>query len=188
MLGVTAVNLSVKRMEKVTDQSTILTMQTATAMNHITQNGFLAIGSRNNPGIVFAVNVPPTPSYFSFRQDINFTTKLPNNTPAVYTDDQWVIYTDGGIANQLYTCIQDAVITGPIPNTNGACRASNNLTLLTNLATITYRLDTDTVTPNTYFYVRIETRANPAVAASPITNPSYALEARINPPLHSWTN
>ncbi len=194
MLGVAGVNLSVKRIEKTSSQAALLTLQTATAMNHITQNGFQAIGTRLQPGIVFYKNpgsaTTGNPSYFSFRQDLNLA-GTPHNppTPLDYSDDRWVIYTDAGIPHQLYTCIQSAAVGGPIPNFTGGGGGGNcstgGVVLLTNVATINYGIAS---TPDGYFDISIETRADANNPASPILNPNYTLDAHINPSGHSWTN
>ena len=179
MVGVISVNYAMKRMESTTSKATLLGMQTAAAMNHITRNGLLAVGYENNPGIVLALNTPPDTSYLSFRQDTA-------STPGDFSDDQWVIYTDIGEANHLYTCTQDAA-TGPVPQA-AACDPAQSLLLLDNLSLINYQLVRDDTVPSTYLEVHIQTQFDVTQPADPVRNPTYDLTTQISPPFHSWSN
>lgn len=180
MMGVISINYAMRRMEGTTSKSTVLAIQTAAAMNHITKNGLLAVGFESDPGIVLQLTTPPAVSYLSFRQDIN-------GTPGNFSDDLWVIYTDGGQANELYTCTQDAG-TGPIPNTGsgGRCETTGNLVLLNNVSAINYQLVRDATTHSTYVDIDIQTQADVTQPADPIRNPTYELTVQISPPFHSW--
>ncbi len=178
MIGVVSVNYAMKRMENTTAKTTILGMQTAAAMNHITRNGLLAVGFESNPGIVLQLTT--SPAYLSFRQDVA-------STPGNFNDDQWVIYTDAGQANHLYTCRQDAA-TGAVPNLGGACDPAQSLLLLDNVSLINYQLVRDNTVPSTYLEVEIQTRADVTQPSDPIRNPTYDLTTQISPPFHSWSN
>ena len=180
MLGVISVNYAVKRMESTTSRSTILGIQTAAAMNHMTRNGLLAVGYEGNQGIVIEQTTPPSVSYLSFRQDIN-------STPTDFNDDQWVIYTDAGQANHLYTCRQDAV-TGAVPNTvAGPCSPGQSLLLLDNVGLFNYQLVRDNTIPSVYVLLDIQTQSDVTQAVDPINNPTYELTTQISPPFHSWS-
>ena len=179
MVGLISVNYAIRRMENSTSEATILAMQTAAAMRHITRNGLLAVGHEADPGIRYDLTTPPSVSYLSFRQDVAAT-------PADFTDDIWVIYTDAGEANRLYTCRQSAS-TGPEPGLSDRCSSSQRVQLLDNVIVFTYQLVRDITVPSTYLEVNLQTQYDVSQPFNPTTNPRQELSVQINPPSHSWS-
>ena len=179
MVGLISVNYAIRRMENSTSEATILAMQTAAAMRHITRNGLLTVGHEADPGIRYDLTTPPSVSYLSFRQDVA-------STPADFTDDEWTIYTDAGEANRLYTCRQDASL-GAVPDLTGPCNALQRTMLLNNVNTFTYQLVRDPAVPSTYLEVSLQAQYDVSQPSNPLTNPVQELNVQINPPSHSWS-
>ena len=179
MVGLISVNYAIRRMENSTSEATILAMQTSAAMRHITRNGLLAVGHESDQGIRYHLAALPDISFLSFRQDIAAT-------PADFTDDEWVIYTDAGEANRLYTCRQNAS-DGATPDLSGACSGAQRTMLLDNVNTFTYQLVRDPTVPSTYLEVSLQAQYDVGQPSNPLTNPVQELTVQINPPSHSWS-
>lgn len=178
LVGVAAFSISLKQMEQTTSEASLLNMQASSALSHIKNNAFIAIGYQGDPGINW--DTAATPPYFSFRHDVS-------NTPIQYDDDEWTIYTDGSIPNTLYVCTQDAA-EGPVPDISGACEPPDgtqpdNLVLLNNITAIDFTLET---AGQFYFYVEITTRSDPSKVEDPLRNPEVTVYERISPVSHSW--
>ncbi len=181
MVGIASFSSAIKQIQTTNEKSTLLEIRTAAAINHIRRSAVQAVGYQDDPGIITSAT-GASPAYFSFRQDRN-------NTPNNFSDDTWVIYSDGGIAGRMYTCTQDAT-AGPVPNSGigGGCAIATNLTLLQNISTISYSRVTDDASSNLnlYFEINLTTMDDISKPYHPVNNPKYTVNTRIIPPSHSW--
>jgi len=113
MVAVAAFSVAIKQMQQTTGRLAPMTMRMAGAIEHIKRNAYIAQGYKNNPGVRTdfteeANGGPDCPLYFAFRQEDPLTDPP---TPGDYSDDLWVIYTDGdddcvGALPQMYSCVQ----------------------------------------------------------------------------------
>lgn len=190
LAGVAGFSISLRQIEQTSGQAAVLNTRTSAAINHIKNNAFTAIGYKNDSGVRTDITegTTPPPNFFSFRHDVL-------NTPIDYTDDEWTIYTDGGITNIMYVCTQESIDNGegPIPMTLSGqpCEPPNgmdpdNLTLLNNVVNIIYEFDPNATAPEFYFYIQITTRSDPSKAADPLKNPEVTMEDSISPISHTW--
>ena len=158
LVGVLATDYAVRSMNaKVTDDVT-LGMQLRTVAEYIRRDAMSATGESGNPGVTY------TGSRICFREDLALT-------PTAYGDDTWVCYTLLG--NNLRKC-------------SGAVEAdcAGTDTFVGRLITNAFTVNPPTFS-NGHFYVKLQTRLNPAAAMNANTNPQAEAEVSVYPVGHS---
>ena len=188
MMGVVSFSYSIKRMQGTTDKRVLLGIRTAAAMNHIRKNVSLAVGYKNDSGIIQGAGdqVDGEPmDWISFRQDRQ-------QTPDDYTDDVWVIYRIPIGAHELLVCEQKTTEQGgqgPVPLIKeGPCANDQAIVLSKELEKAVFQVTKDYSNEVLNFYIDItlKTRFFPKGEESALSNPSYEISTRIFPQQHSW--
>ena len=184
MIAIAAFSSSIGNMQRSSSKSTILILQTAAAMNRITRNAYLSIGSYNSPGIMYDQQENPDDrQWIAFRQDTA-------HTPENYTDDVWIIYVKDLTKSRLYECRQTLLESGGAPDLSKACQPQSDkiFVLSDNISKTFFDFKADRTLSTLKFYIEIklDTIYDPSKSMDPIDNPEYSLETRIFPPAHSW--
>jgi len=196
MAGVTGFSVTVKDFEDHSQKATLLSMRTATAMHQITKDISLAVGNHLQRGVQ-TPSVDPVGIYsLCARHDTSLT-------PEDYTDDEWVCYfvdnSGGGIDNIFYRCnpvadiVYDSDQDGIVgPGFDGSCAAANRRQLINVMPHPNEVLFAPVIISNNattgrleYVEIRLYSLWEPTVEWDPVSNPSFALEARISPAGHS---
>jgi hypothetical protein len=182
MVGVVSFGFIIDEMQKTTNRSTSLSMETTALITHMTKNASLATGNKANPGIVVEDTNPANNDWISFRLDLA-------NTPADYSDDTWFIYLRDLTADTLSTCTKPAA-AGPDPTGVPACNA-NALQLTNKIQDIEFSFvnpDNHYTFPEMSLFVLVDitTRHSPGQPIDPLDNPEYSITTQIYPSSHSW--
>ncbi|GEM_PF-1284501 len=184
MVGVMAVSYAIKSMQDTTNKGAILSMRTTATMNHISKNVALAIGYKDDPGIVVDIVLdghgevdPALAEWFAVRQGsgVDFTR---------YDDDIWVVYYKENY--QLKFCTQDDV--NLLPDCSGPFKVVSQDIIDTEFQ-FSHEMDPDlTLSGNPEFYLRVylKTQYDPGGAFDLIDNPHQEVTSRISPLGHSW--
>lgn len=201
MLGVAAFSVAIKQIQESTNKSTVLAMQMAGAMSHVTKNATLAIGYIGDPGIYTGdANAGVANPYVCFRQDLS-------STPWNYDDDTWVMYVvDAAPNNNLLSCSipnaaqfinsQDSADTAADACLNTA--AFFQYVVLQNVINMvpppvdhqtkfTLAINPAPDVLDFYIEITLSTQYNPSnPTIHPLDNPVMTFTTRISPPGHSW--
>ena len=203
MIGVISFSLAIKQIQQSGSSTIFAQMKAANIINHIRRNAASAIGYRNNPGVIECdeTDSPPirppgqtsscSPFYFAFRHDINLT-------PSNYSDDRWIIYTDGNIPGKLYYCYQTG---GPFPQPGvdplypyipkfGAgepCELTKAQLLADNVSlTFNFHADPSITKQELFFEITVYVPEDPTKPVDPVTNPEYSMTIHVYPQSSSW--
>lgn len=175
MVGVAAFSLATKQTRDSTSRATVLSIQTAAALNFITADAMRAVGDNANRGVV--TGTQGTERSICFRHDVN--------DPTSYADDTWQCYFSN--ATLLYRCTAPTAGVPPAPTDFASgCNQGNGAVFLVQLSQTDFAAVVDDAATQRFQYISISlnTIYNPADGADPILNPSYILSTRIKPPGH----
>jgi len=175
MVGVAAFSLATKQTRDSTSRATVLSIQTAAALNFITADAMRAVGDNANRGVV--TGSQGTERSICFRHDVN--------DPTSYADDTWQCYFS--TATLLYRCTEPTTGVPPAPTAFvSGCDQANGAIFLVQLSQSDFAAITDDATTGRLQYVSValNTIYNPADGADPTLNPAYTLSTRIKPPGH----
>ena len=194
MLGIAAFSVAIKHIQESTNKSTILTMQMAGAMSHITKNATLAIGYIGDPGIytgdAAGGNANP---YVCFREDRA-------STPASYADDFWNMYVVDR-ADLVFCSIPDHIARIIYDQPSAATVAAacmldpSHYVVLQNVINdhlahpTQFWLQHDSTPSVLEFFIEItlSTLYDPNNSTiHPTDNPVMTFTTSISPPAHSW--
>jgi hypothetical protein len=175
MVGVAAFSLATKQMRDSTSRATVLSIQTAAALNFIATDAMKAVGDNADRGVVTGSQA--TRRSICFRHDVN--------DPTSYADDTWQCYFND--SSRLYRCDEPTAGVPPAPTDfNNDCNQGNGAIFLAQLSQTDFAgIVNDAATGRfQYVSVSLNTIYDENAAADPIQNPTYALSTRISPPGH----
>ena len=169
MVGIVAVDYAMRQTEGTITQSSQIAMNTSANMLDIMKNASVTTGSPGNPGIDISGNT------LCLRQDVDSATGTNNLTPADFSDDRWVCYTEDN--RELLKCVRAAV---------GSCVGIQNEKLGTVIDNgFTSQIVNDKDLGRLYLQVTLTNRPDPAAAADTMENPEYTITSKSSPLAYS---
>ncbi len=175
MVGVAAFSLATKQTRDSTSRATVLSIQTAAALNFVKADAMKAVGDNVNRGVV--TGSQGTSRSICFRHD--------DNDPTSYAGDTWQCYFSD--SSLLYRCTAPTAGVPPAPTDFAlGCNQGTGAVFLVQLSQTDFTAVTDDAATGRFEYISIflNTIYDPADAADPILNPTYSLSTRIKPPGH----
>lgn len=178
MTGITAFSFSVKEFESTSSKTNLMAMQVAAAANLISRDAHRAVGDPTNKGIrhSYAANLES----LCFRHD-----NRANQTPDVYTDDEWTCYFRDANGD-VWRCFPDTanLATGTCNTNNAAHLYRAALAYPVGIYPSQFGIYQPAGTID-YVYMALDTRFDPQSEWHPIDNPGYHLSLTVNPVAHS---
>ncbi len=183
LMGIMGFNASIKGIQNSTFRSSSLSSKVLGAITFIERDASLAVGDRNNPGVLWRDGTPAGVYDICFRHD--------GGDPNVYTDDSFVCYSlaAGDMLRRFDNpTVASTVASWPPATTVQALCGPGCETLdLVELEDADYfQVDVDGSSKlNRYIDFTITSLFDTGSGFNPMENPRYELTSRVNPMMHT---
>lgn len=173
MIAVISVDLAVRHSQQSSSKDALLTAQVQAAMTKISRDAGLTVGYETDPGIQQFSGGSNT---ICFRHDV--ADAQGKYSPEFFLDDTWTCWEAETTTGSLWNCWN---LDSPPPGCSSVA-ASQKKKWLTVTDTNFFEV---VMTPENQIdriNIQLTSRANPAQARNPLTNPEYSLASSISPP------
>jgi len=186
MLGVVAIDYTIRRTQKVSSESSEVEARATAAMVHILRNGLLATGYKGNEGIR-PVNIDTS----ALGENDSICIRQDGGSPEIFTDDVWIRYhCDTGTRKIIY-CSDVGnidVFAGDCPDTAARACAGTEFDLMAEFSVCKFYFwaDDSVTTPKLYLEVDLESIKDQSAAQDSMINPSFRATSQVSPIGHTY--